>query len=108
MVSVVGLVALLVIIAVNVVVAALLTRILRVRLATQWGSVLYALLLIPIAQFLVVLVLGRALPAIDLGTPAAVVGVTILLPLSLGMAFDYFWQPAPEEVELPERYQRSD
>jgi hypothetical protein len=108
MVSVVGLAALLAIIAVNVAVAALLTRLLRVRLSTEWGSVLYALLLIPVAQFLVVLVLGRALPATNLGTPAAVVGVTILLPLSLGMAFDYFWQPSPEEVELPERYQGSD
>jgi len=108
MVSAVGVLALLVIVAVNVVVAALSTRLLRVRLSTQWGSVVYALLLIPVAQFLVVLVLGRALPATDLGTPAAVVGVTILLPLSLGMAFDYFWQPAPEEVDLPERYQGSD
>lgn len=107
MVSVVGLVALFVIVAVNAAVAALSTRLLRVRLSTAWGSVLYALLLIPIAQFVVVLILGRALPATDLGTPAAVVGVTILLPLSLGMAFDYFWQPAPEEVDLPERYQGS-
>jgi hypothetical protein len=104
MVSVVELVGLLVILAINTVAAALLTRIFRVRLNTQWGSVLYSILLIPVVLLVVVLVLGGAGLGPDLGGPATVVGVTILLPMALGMAFDYFWQPAPDEVELPEKY----
>lgn len=104
MVSVVDVVGLLVILAVNCALAALLTRLFRVRLATQWGSVLYSLLGIPVVLLVVVLVLGGAGLGPNLGDPATVVGVTILLPMSLGMAFDYFWQPAPDEVDLPETF----
>jgi hypothetical protein len=32
------------------------------------------------------------------------VGLTVVLPMALGIAFDYFWMPAPGEVELPEEY----
>jgi len=59
--------------------------------------------LTPVVLLVLVLVLGGAGLGPDLGSPAAVVGITILLPLALGMAFDYFWQPAPEEVDLPDR-----
>lgn len=103
MVSVVDVVGLLVILGVNSLAAALLTRLFRVRLNTGWGAVLYSLLLTPVVLLVFVLVLGGAGLGPDLGNPAAVVGITILLPLALGMAFDYFWQPAPEEVELPDR-----
>ena len=103
MVSVVDLVGLLVILGVNSLVAALLTRLFRVRLNTGWGAVLYAVLLTPLVMLVVVLVLGGAGLGPDLGGPATVVGITILLPLAVGMAFDYFWQPAPEEVDLPDK-----
>jgi hypothetical protein len=103
MVSVVDVAGLLVILGVNSLAAALLTRLFRVRLKTGWGAVLYSVLLTPVALLVLVLVLGGAGLGPDLGNPAAVVGITILLPLALGMAFDYFWQPAPEEVELPDR-----
>jgi len=103
MVSVVDVAGLLVILGVNSFVAALLTRLFRVRLNTGWGAVLYSVLLTPIALLVVVLLLGGAGLGPDLGSPAAVVGITILLPLALGMAFDYFWQPAPEEIDLPDR-----
>lgn len=102
MVSVADVVGLLVILGVNSLAAALLTRLFRVRLDTQWGAVLYSVLLIPLALLVVVLVLGGAGLGPNLGGPATVVGITILLPLALGMAFDYFWQPAPEDVELPD------
>lgn len=104
MVTVVELVGLLVILGVNSAAAALMTRYFRVSLHTQWGSVLYSLLLVPVALLVVVLVLGGVGLGPDLGDPATVVGVTILVPMAVGMAFDYFWQPAPEEVELPEEY----
>jgi hypothetical protein len=104
MVSVVDVVGLLIILGVNSLAAALLTRLFRVRLNTGWGAVVYSLLLTPLALVVIVLVLGGAGLGPNLGSPAAVVGITVLLPLALGMAFDYFWQPAPDEVELPEEY----
>ncbi|WP_255148690.1 hypothetical protein [Halorarius halobius] len=104
MVTVVDVVGLLVILGVNSAAAALLTRYFRVTLNTQWGSVLYSLLLVPVVLLVFVLVLGGVGLGPNLGDASTVVGVTILLPMALGMAFDYFWQPAPEEIELPESY----
>lgn len=86
----------------NTAIAALLTRFFRVRLETQWGSLLYIAFGVPVVLLITTLVLGTVLGP-DLGTPAAVVGVTIVLPFSLGLAFDYFWMPAPDEVDLPDR-----
>ncbi|MFB6171533.1 MAG: hypothetical protein ABEJ23_03295 [Haloarculaceae archaeon] len=103
MASVVDLVGLLVIIAVNSAVAALLTRFFRVRLDTRWGSFVYALTLAPLVLLVLTLVIGSALGP-NLGSPSAVVGVTILLPLAFGITFDYFWMPAPDDVDLPDEY----
>lgn len=82
--------------------AALLTRFFRVRLQTQWGSLVFIATATPIVLLLSTLVLGSVLGP-DLGSAAAVVGATVILPFSLGVAFDYFWMPAPEEVDLPDR-----
>jgi len=99
------LVGLLIIVLVNTAMAALMTRFFRVRLHTRWGSTVYVALLVPLVLVVSTLLLGGGLRlGPDLGSPAAVVGVTIVGPLSLGVAFDYFWMPAPEEVELPEKY----
>ncbi|WP_435197004.1 hypothetical protein [Natronomonas sp. EA1] len=106
MVTLVGAVGLLVILAVNSLVAALLTRVFRVRLETRWGSVIYAVLIIPVVLVMLTLVLSGIVGlGFDLGDPATVMGIAVLLPLALGMSFDYFWQPAPEDVELPAKYQ---
>ncbi|PSP86354.1 hypothetical protein BRC83_01475 [Halobacteriales archaeon QS_1_68_17] len=103
MVSVADAVGLLVILGINTAVAALLTRFFRVRLATQWGSALYAVVITPVVLLVSVLVLGGFLGlGPDLGSGLTVIVVTILLPLSVGIAFDYFWMPSPEEVDLPE------
>jgi hypothetical protein len=102
MALVTDIVGLLVILGVNSTAAALLTRFFRVRLETRWGSVVYALTLAPLALLVLTLLLGAALGP-NLGSPAAVVGVTVLVPLAVGISFDYFWMPAPDEVELPER-----
>ena len=108
MVSVADLVGLVVVVGVNTAVAALGARILRVQLNTSWGVAVYVAVLVPIAQLLVVLILSGPLGlGPDLGSNVAVLGVAIALPLALGVAFDYFWMPAPEEVELPDTLRES-
>jgi len=103
MVSVADLVGLLVILLVHSAVAALMTRFFRVRLETGWGSVVYIGLLIPVALVALTLFFGGVLGlGPDLGTPGTVFGTTVVLPLAVGVAFDYFWMPAPEDVELPD------
>jgi hypothetical protein len=102
MVSVLGALGLLLIVGVNTALAALFTRFFRVRLDTQWGPIVFTLFLTPVAMLAVVLLLGSFL-GFDLGSSAAVVGITMVVPLALGVAFDYFWMPAPDEVELPSR-----
>lgn len=103
MASVVGLVGLAVIVAVNTALAALLTRVFRVQLSTVWGSGLFVVLFVPLALLVSTLVLSGVVGlGGDLGSTVAVVGVTVALPLALGVAFDVFWMPAPEEVELPD------
>lgn len=105
MVSVAGIVGLLVIVGVNSVVTALLTRFFRVRLQTNWGTVVFVLLIIPVVLVVLTQIMSGAGLGFDLGSAGTVIGVTIGLPLALGVAFDYFWMPAPEEVDLPERYE---
>ena len=101
MVSALDAVGLVVIVGLNTLLAAVLTRVFRVRLATRWGSILYTLALTPLALVVVTLLLGQALGP-DLGGTATVFGVTVLVPLTLGVAVDYFWMPAPDEVEVPD------
>jgi hypothetical protein len=104
MVDAVALVGLLAIVVVNSAVAALLTRFFRIRLDTRWGTILYILGLTPLALLFVVLVFSGVLGlGADVGSRGLVVAVTVLVPLALGVTFDYFWLPAPEEIDLPER-----
>ena len=102
MVSVVDIVGLFIILGVNSVVAALLTRFFRVQLNTQWGPIVYSVLLTPLVLVILVLVMGGAGLGPNLGSAATVLGLTVLMPLALGMSFDYFWQPPPDEVEVPD------
>jgi len=103
MVDVADAIGLVVILAVNSTAAALLTRFFRARLETDWGPVVYILFFGPVGLFALTLVLGGVLGlGPDLGTPAMVLAATVVLPLSLGVTFDYFWMPAPEEVDLPD------
>jgi len=104
MVSAVDAVGLAVIVLANTAIAALLTRFFRVRMATTWAGPLYAVLLGSLVLLGSTLVLGGFLGlGANLASPAAVVFVTIVGPLAVGMTFDYFWMPAPAEVDLPER-----
>jgi len=105
MVTVAEALALGVIILLHTAVAALLTRFLRVRLNTRWGSSVYVALFVPVVLLASTLLFG-SLFGPDLGSPTAVVGATVILPMTLGVSFDYFWMPAPEEVDLPDRSDR--
>ncbi|MFB6163829.1 MAG: hypothetical protein ABEJ31_01585 [Haloarculaceae archaeon] len=103
MIGVADVVGLLVIVGLNAAIAALATRFFRVRLATTWGSALYALVLTPIPLVATTLVLSGVLGlGPNLGNGATVVGLTLVLPMAIGIAFDYFWMPAPDEVEVPD------
>jgi hypothetical protein len=103
MVSAAGAFGVLFILVLNTAVAALATRFLRVRLATRWGAAVYVALLVPALEVLVLLVLSGVLNlGSNLGGPVAVLAVAVLLPLALGITFDLFWMPAPEEVDVPD------
>lgn len=104
MVTIADLVGLVIVVGINAAIAAVCTRLLRVRLATTWGTALYVLVFVPVIEVAVTLVLTGPLGlGPDLGSAVAVVGVAVALPFALGVAFDLFWMPAPEEVDLPER-----
>lgn len=107
MVSVFEALALAFLVLVNTAVAALLTRFFRVRLKTDWGSAVYVAVGIPVVLLVLTMALGTVVGP-DLGSAGAVIGVTVVLPMSLGVSFDYFWMPTPDEVELPERRDRRD
>jgi hypothetical protein len=91
---------------VNSAVVALMTRFFRVRLATRWASVLYALLICPVVLVLLTLFFSGVLKlGPDLGSAAAVVVTTVVFPMAVGITFDYVWMPAPDEVDLPEEWE---
>jgi protein-S-isoprenylcysteine O-methyltransferase Ste14 len=109
MVDVAGLLGLLFILFVHTVIAALLTRFFRVRLKTRWGSAIYTGAVTPVVLLVTTLLFGGFLQlGFPIGGRSTVIGVTIVLPMTLGIAFDYFWMPAPEEVEMPEEYHGAD
>lgn len=103
MVSVLALAGLAVLVVIQTALAAVLIRFFRIRLSTRWGSLLYAVVLVPLALLVTTLVFSGLLGlGPDLGGPTAVVFLMIGVPLAIGLTIDYIWMPAPEEVELPE------
>jgi len=101
MVSVVAVTGLVVIVLINSAVTALMTRFFRVRLHTRWGGLLYSLLLCPLALLILGVVLSVPVgPFITLGR-TTFLGLVVIVPLALGMTFDYIWMPSPDEVDLP-------
>jgi len=103
MVAVIDVVGLLAILFVNTALAALLTRFFRVQMKTDWGSAVYVATVVPVLQ-LVVLLFGSGILNLgpDVGSPAMVIGLTIVTPLAVGVAFDYFWMPAPGDLDVPD------
>lgn len=109
MVSAVDAVELVFLIVVHSAIAALMTRFFRVRLSTRWGGFLYAGILVPFALLLSTLFFSGVLPlGPNLGSGGAVVTLIILLPTVAGITFDYFWMPSPDEVDMPERWDRDE
>lgn len=84
---------------VNTLVAALMTRLFRVRLDTAWGAGVFVAMFCPVATTLVTILVGSVAPPV--GSRTDVVVWFILVPVALGATVDVFWMPAPEEVELP-------
>ena len=101
MVSAIAIAGLVVVVLVNSAVAALMTRFFRVRLNTRWGGLLYSLLFCPLALLVLGVVLSVPVGAfIDLTTVSFLL-VVVIVPLALGLTFDYIWMPSPDDVELP-------
>ncbi|SFR51755.1 hypothetical protein [Halogeometricum limi] len=104
MVSVLNLALFGVVLVVHTLVAAVLTRFFRIRLKTQWGYVIYSLLLTPLVLVVTTLVFFGLLP---IGAGLNFDGVTLLaisvgMPLALGFTIDTVYVPPPEEYDLPE------
>lgn len=103
MVSVLALVGLLVVVAVNTAITAVATRFLRIRLSTTWGTVVYVALIVPALVVASTLVLSGVLGlGTGLGDRATGILVSVVLPLVVGLSVDVFWMPHPDDVELPE------
>lgn len=103
MVSLAGVLVVGILVAVHTAIAAIATRLLRVRLTSAWGPVVFSLLLVPVLLVASTLVVSGGLGlGADLGGPSVALFVLVAVPMGLGLAIDYLWMPAPEEVELPE------
>ncbi|WP_435347696.1 hypothetical protein [Haloarchaeobius sp. HRN-SO-5] len=103
MVSLVGAVGLLVLVLVNTALAAVATRFFRQRLDTDWGSIIYVVVVTPFVLLVTTLLLSGVLGlGGDLGSRNLALLVAIALPLVLGVSVDFFWMPSPDEIELPD------
>ncbi|WP_135536226.1 hypothetical protein [Halostella pelagica] len=103
MVSVASLVGFLVIAGLHTLIATVATRFFRVRMKTQWGSAIFALLLTPLVLVVSTLFLSGMLGlGGNLGDRNTALFVVVLLPLALGYSIDVFWLPSPEEIDLPD------
>jgi hypothetical protein len=103
MASILGVLAFVVVLGIHTLIAAVMTRYLRLRLATTWGTAVYVAFLVPVVLFVSTLVFSGPLGiGVNLGTPTAVLAVMILLPGTLGVAIDLLYVEHPDEYELPE------
>lgn len=102
MVSLGGVIVVALLAALHTAVAAVTTRLLRVRLETAWGPVVFAMVLVPLALVTSTIVLTGALGlGTDLGGQDVAWFLLVVVPLGLGLAIDYLWMPPPAAVELP-------
>ncbi len=100
---VLGLVLTIVVLGVHALVAAVMTRFFRIRLSTDWGTVVYTLLFVPVVLFLLTqLFTGILGIGPNLGSPATVLAVMVGLPLAVGVTVDVLYMRPPEEYDLPE------
>jgi hypothetical protein len=92
-----------VVVAVHALVAAVMTRFFRIRLATDWGAVVYTALFVPVALFVLTQVFTGVLGiGPNLGSAATVLAVLVGVPLAVGVTVDVLYVRPPEEYDLPE------
>lgn len=83
-------------------VAAVMTRFFRVRLDTEWGTVVYAVVLIPVVLVVFTLVFSGVLRiGPNLGSSYAVLAVMVGVPTALGVTIDVLYMEPPEQYDLP-------
>ncbi|MFB6169184.1 MAG: hypothetical protein ABEJ43_10120 [Haloferacaceae archaeon] len=100
---VVDLVLTAVVLGVHALVAAVMTRFFRIRLATDWGTVVYTLLFVPVVLVLLTQVFTGILDiGPNLGSPTTALAVMVGLPLAVGVTVDVLYMRPPEEYDLPE------
>lgn len=103
MVSVLAFVGLVVLVVVHTLVAAIATRLLRVRLQTRLGAAVYTVLLVPAILLVSTLaVSGFVGLGPNLGDPGTALFVTVGVPFAIGVTIDHVWMPAPEDVDHPD------
>jgi len=99
MAGLVDAVGVLVILGINTVLAAVITRFFRLRLGTRLGAILYSLTVVPVVLLLVVLLTSGVLGlGGSMGRSTALI-ISIVIPLALGGAIDVFWMPHPAAVD---------
>ena len=86
----------------NTLIAAVMTRFFRIQLHTQWGTVVYTALLVPLALVVTTIVAFSLGVGVDLGSAGAVLGLMVGLPMALGVTIDVLYVPSPDEYELPD------
>ncbi|ESS05612.1 MAG: hypothetical protein A07HB70_02089 [uncultured archaeon A07HB70] len=92
-----------VVLALHALVAAVMTRYFRIRLATDWGTVLYTLLFVPVVLLLLTQVFTGVLGiGPNLGSAAVALAVMVGLPLAVGVTVDVLYMRPPEAYDLPE------
>ena len=102
MVTVLNLALFAVVLAFHTVVAAVMTRFFRMRLNTEWGTMIYAVVLIPVALVVLTLVFTGVLGiGPDLGNGIVVLAVMVGVPAALGATIDVLYMEPPEQYDLP-------
>jgi hypothetical protein len=86
----------------NILITAVMTRFFRLQLETRWGTAVYTALLVPVVLVVTTIVAFSLGVGVDLGSPGAVLGLMVALPMALGVTIDVLYIPAPDEYELPE------
>lgn len=89
-----------VVLGVHTLVAAVLARFFRIRLTTQWGWVLYTLLVVPVVLTATTMLAGAVIPPL-FEDPVLLLATFVGVPLALGLTIDLLYVPPPEEYELP-------
>lgn len=101
MVSLLAVLAIAAIVTVNTGITALLTRLFRVRLRTDWAVAVYVGFFVPTALTVSTILLGSIVGP-NLGSRVIVLALFVGFPLAIGIAIDVLWMPPPEAVDLPE------